>query len=74
MISSRVELCKRLSAEFGWTVDHYALGRNTGFPTGRKNATEMYDESRMASGTTNIENGIQCRDYGQSKRKEAKEK
>ena len=27
-ISSRVELCKRLSAEFGWTVDHYALGRN----------------------------------------------
>ena len=45
-ISSRVELCKRLSAEFGWTVDHYALGRSTGFPTGRKNATEMYDESR----------------------------
>jgi len=34
----------------------------------------MYDESRMASGTTNIENGIQCRDNGQSKRKEAKEK
>ena len=25
---SRVALCKRLSDEFGWTVDHYALGRN----------------------------------------------
>lgn len=25
---SRVDLCKRLSDEFGWTVDHYALGRN----------------------------------------------
>ena len=25
---SRVDLCKRLSGEFGWTVDHYALGRN----------------------------------------------
>ncbi|MBO7458605.1 MAG: hypothetical protein J6T80_05055 [Paludibacteraceae bacterium] len=25
---SRVALCKRLSEEFGWTVDHYALGRN----------------------------------------------
>ena len=26
--NSRVALCKRLSDEFGWTVDHYALGRN----------------------------------------------
>lgn len=25
---SRVALCKRLSDEFGWTVDNYALGRN----------------------------------------------
>ena len=25
---SRVALCKRLSDEFGWTVDHYTLGRN----------------------------------------------
>lgn len=25
---SRVALCKRLSTEFGWTIDHYALGRN----------------------------------------------
>ena len=26
--NSRVALCKRLSEEFGWTVDQYALGRN----------------------------------------------
>ena len=25
---SRVALCQRLSGVFGWTVDHYALGRN----------------------------------------------
>lgn len=25
---TRVTLCQRLSKEFGWTVDHYALGRN----------------------------------------------
>jgi hypothetical protein len=34
----------------------------------------MYDESRIASGTTNIENGIQCRGNEHTKRKEAKEK
>ena len=26
--NTRVALCQRLSKEFGWTVDHYALGRN----------------------------------------------
>jgi hypothetical protein len=26
--NTRVALCQRLSSEFGWTVDHYALGRN----------------------------------------------
>ena len=25
---TRVALCKRLTEEFGWTVDQYALGRN----------------------------------------------
>ena len=26
--NTRVALCRRLSKEFGWVVDHYALGRN----------------------------------------------
>ena len=26
--NTRVALCQRLSKEFRWTVDHYALGRN----------------------------------------------